>query len=729
MRPLFLKLKGFKGIRSGSGKDELELDISEWKGLVAVTGPNGSGKTTVLDNLHPYRVMPYRAGSYSPKAFSFYNECYGSEALRELIFELNGLRYRSLVLIDAERKKQEAYLYEQAENGWKALCDGKTDNYDRSVEELLGSPQLFFTSVFRCQDAARLSDYTKGEIKDIFVELLGIESLKAMSQMAKESKEALAREAEWLRREKERLAAVLDEGKKAEAEAKRLDRLSMELTASLFRLDEETGDKQAELRRIEAQAALDAKALEERSVIERKARDVREKIERVKNTLLKAQLVKNASADMKRHQCRADHLKKELVALEEALAGFQEREHACREAEKKLFMLRKSLDELRITKKHSEDISARDLRLAKEASELLGKVPCGSEYHRMCPILISAVKAQESIPAIMARLQASGAAEGKENELQREINLLEPRVLELTELQRRIKEAISKKQSISREHSEVEAQARKVGELATHLPEAEFAESIYPGLLQELKVLEAALESFGTGERPFEKVNGAEKELSLLKSRRQEYLEQLTEVKKLLGGFEKKLVDGEAAEKELKAIERRLEGLNEDISQWALLEKAFGNDGIVALEIDDAGPAISAAANDLLSSCFGTRFSVRIDTQAAKADGKGLKETFNITVYDALRDESKSLRTMSGGEKVWIEEAITRAISLYNARRSGRRYQALFTDEKDGALDFERKKEFIAMKKRVLDLGGYEMEFFISHSPDVQDIAGSRIQL
>lgn len=729
MRPLFLKLKGFKGIRSGSGNDEWELDISDLKGLVAVTGPNGSGKTTVLDNLHPYRVMPYRAGSYSPKAFSFYNECYGSDALKELVFELNGSRYRSLVLIDAERKKQEAYLYEERENGWKSLCDGKTDNYDKAVEELLGSPQLFFTSVFRCQDASRLSDYTKGEMKDIFVELLGIESLKAKSQRAKERKEALAREAEWLRREKERLAAVLDDGKKAEAEAKRLNRLSTELTAALCRLDEETGDKQAELRRIEAQAALDAKALEERSTIEQRAMDVREKMERVKNTLLKAQLVKNASADVKRHQCRAEHLKKELGVLEGVLVGFQEREHSCREAERKLFMLRKSLDELRIAKKHSDDISARDLRLAKEASELLGKVPCGSEYHRRCPLLISVVKAQESIPAIMTRLQGSGVTEGKEKELQREIGLLEPRVLELTELQRRIKEAVSKKQSFSKELAEIEAQARKAGELATHLPEVEFAESIHPGLLQELKNLEAALESFGTGERPFEKVNGAEKELGLLKSKRQEYLGQLTEVKKLFGGFEKKLDDGEAAEKELKTIERRLEALNEDISEWALLEKAFGNDGIVALEIDDAGPAISASANDLLSSCFGTRFSIRIDTQAAKADGKGLKETFDITVYDALRDESKSIRTMSGGEKVWIEEAITRAISLYNARRSGRRYQALFTDEKDGALDFKRKKEFIAMKKRVLDLGGYEMEFFISHSPDVQDIADSRIQL
>jgi exonuclease SbcC len=70
-----------------------------------------------------------------------------------------------------------------------------------------------------------------------------------------------------------------------------------------------------------------------------------------------------------------------------------------------------------------------------------------------------------------------------------------------------------------------------------------------------------------------------------------------------------------------------------------------------------------------------------------------------------------------------IEESITRAISLYNAQKSGRKYHALFTDEKDGALDFQKKKEFIAMKKKVLEIGGYDTEFFISQSPEVQETA------
>ena len=729
MRPMYLKLKGFKGVRSGSGKDELEVNFSACTGLVAVAGPNGSGKTTVLDNLHPYRIMPYRAGSYSSRAFSYYNDCYGSDASKEFVFELNGRRYRSLLLIDVERKKQEAYLYEEAESEWKALSDGKTDTYDQTVENLLGSPQLFFTSVFRCQDAPRLSDYTRGEIKDIFVELLGIESLKAKGQKAKERKEGFLKDTEWLRREKERLTAVIDESKKADAEAERLKTVNMDLEKELRLAEDGIEGKQVELRHIEAQAALYARSLEERGSIEARIREVAGKIDKMKGILSRAQTVKDASAELKRYQCKAELLKKEMASLETALTGLREREQAGREAERKLLLLRKSLDELLLVQKHSEEVLKKDLRLAKETAGLLGDVPCGTEHHNRCPLLKNAVKAQKSIPEMISRLQASGAAPGKDAGLRKEIRQLEPQLLKLKEAQVELLDAVRKKQSLSKEIIEVETVIRKAGELGKSLPEVEFAESMYPGLDVELKNLKAELGSFLAGENPLAKVKEKERELGILKSKRQEYIEKLNDIKKLLGGVEKKLVDGEAAIKEIKTLDDRLSFVNAEVSEWALLERAFGNDGVIALEIDDAGPAISSSANDLLASCFGTRFSVKIDTQAVKADGKGTKETFDITVYDSERDESKSLKTMSGGEKVWIEEAVTRAISLYNAQRSGRRYQALFTDEKDGALDFRRKKEFIAMKKRVIELGGYDVEFFISQSPDVQDAADSKILL
>ena len=51
-----LSLRGFRGIRDGMGRDLLELDFDRLvpdAALVAITGANGRGKTTVMDNLHP----------------------------------------------------------------------------------------------------------------------------------------------------------------------------------------------------------------------------------------------------------------------------------------------------------------------------------------------------------------------------------------------------------------------------------------------------------------------------------------------------------------------------------------------------------------------------------------------------------------------------------------------------------------------------------------------------
>jgi exonuclease SbcC len=168
--------------------------------------------------------------------------------------------------------------------------------------------------------------------------------------------------------------------------------------------------------------------------------------------------------------------------------------------------------------------------------------------------------------------------------------------------------------------------------------------------------------------------------------------------------------------------------LAEDIAAWRLLSKGLGRDGIVALSIDDAGPSLSSMANDLLLACYGPRFSIRFDTQSAKADGS-MREDFDIRVFDAESGSDKSVLKTSGGERIWINEALTRAIALFRAQQTGQQYHAIFSDESDGALDPERKLHYMEMKRRVLQLGGYEVEFFISHTPELQDQADQIIDV
>jgi exonuclease SbcC len=174
------------------------------------------------------------------------------------------------------------------------------------------------------------------------------------------------------------------------------------------------------------------------------------------------------------------------------------------------------------------------------------------------------------------------------------------------------------------------------------------------------------------------------------------------------------------------ALDAKEAALNVEIADLMLLLKACSNDGIIALELDDSAPSIAAIVNDLLLSCYGPRFSVRLDTQAARADGS-LKESFDIVVFDSETDGEQSITDCSGGQLNWLEDALVRGICLFNIHRQDRVFWSLFSDEKDGMLDPEKKREFFAVKRRALEVGTHRQEFFISQTPDLVALADARI--
>jgi DNA repair protein SbcC/Rad50 len=177
-----------------------------------------------------------------------------------------------------------------------------------------------------------------------------------------------------------------------------------------------------------------------------------------------------------------------------------------------------------------------------------------------------------------------------------------------------------------------------------------------------------------------------------------------------------------------KQVEARIAHIEDELGGWNLFARCMSNDGLIALAIDDAGPTLSALTNDLLLSCYGPRFTVAVHTLLETGKGEQ-KEGFDIVVHDGDTGESKSMGLMSGGERVIVNEALVRAVALYLAQHSGRRYTSLFSDEADGALDVDRKRMFMAMKREVLRLGGYEREFFISQTPELTAMADAVIDL
>jgi len=172
-------------------------------------------------------------------------------------------------------------------------------------------------------------------------------------------------------------------------------------------------------------------------------------------------------------------------------------------------------------------------------------------------------------------------------------------------------------------------------------------------------------------------------------------------------------------------IERK--GIEEELADWNLLAESLGVDGLQALEVDGAAGELTAIVNDLLHSCFGSRWTVSLETTRSSADGKKQIETCRVTVLDNEQAIPPEKFKASGGQAVIINEAISLALSMLACRRSGAHGVTLVRDESGAALDPENAKAYVAMLRRAADHVGAKNVLLVSHSTAVQDLADARI--
>jgi exonuclease SbcC len=803
MQPLQLTLKGFRGIRDGLGLEELTLDIerlTEGAQLIAIAGANGRGKTTVMDNLHPFLTMPSR--SAAPGSFSYYEHVVLPESEKALVWEMDGRRYRSQVVIrTGGRRRTEAYLFAWDAANWRpatiadgTTSDGRCDSYTRCVESICGSAETFFTSVFAAQGRRHMCQYRNAEIKGLLADLLGLDEIGRLGGQAQEVARGLKAGLGALRMRQSELSAADD---RVTADLTRLrgaeqgvDAALKEREAARFECD---AARLAQVH-VRAEQAQSAASDEQRARLEDRLRlsmaglqraeaewqrqqtDLRERVERLdRRVAQRLAASKERRAATEARLCRGEALLADAANVRRAqgrlplaqrmAAARSARVEAARVQVEQTRRAGEALGLLRQRLAATEQAAGRAALRAEELKRrfaLTGSVPCsGMPLQGRCQLLGDARKAASLMPSArgdIERLAEERALVQREAEpLERQAAQQQGAAVALREAERRAGRASSR-----------EAAFRTLAGRAADLQRAEADRAALLGELKALRVAESGGESEDERAERRAITAGREASAQQVSALRQAHRAEGLAIEQLLAGLPpgfdpRRLTDAaaraaaaqrrfeeaerahsaslasaqarRAAEAERSRIHARRSALGTSIGRvqgrladWLLFARCMSHDGLIALAIEDAGPALSGLANDLLLACYGARFTVAIRTQVETAKGEA-REGFDIEVHDAESGESKSVLMMSGGEKVWINECLTRAVALYLAQQSGRRYSTLFCDEADGALDVDRKRMFMAMKRKVFELGGYEREFFVTQTPELTAAADAVIDL
>ena len=167
------------------------------------------------------------------------------------------------------------------------------------------------------------------------------------------------------------------------------------------------------------------------------------------------------------------------------------------------------------------------------------------------------------------------------------------------------------------------------------------------------------------------------------------------------------------------------------MSEWRILELAFSDKGIQALELDAIAPSISAIANGLLKDAFGSRYQISFRTTRLGGTGKTQKqiEDFLIEVLDTETGDTQEIRTLSGGEAVWIKRALYDAFGIIRARNTNLIFMTAFQDEADGALDPDARVTYLRMLQAAHKQSGRRHTILITHSSEIQEMIQTKIEV
>lgn len=711
-----------KGAVGFTNRKEMSIDFSKYHdGVIVLEGNNGIGKSTLIENCHPYPQMLTRSGKLR-------DHFYLKDSHRILIYkDETGLYYRISITMAANIKSGiTKYYVETSLDGanWRSVpeCDGNLDSYQKYINETFGSIDIFLKTSFYSKEPVKgypdIASATKGERMELFAKLAGLDYYSTLCQSAKDSQkelESVIKTQSGLIDEKENiekhLSLDLDDGKETEKE-----------------LSKSQGNEQ---------------------VLEKEVSELR-----IKNTEYLA-YVKNMES------CRllAEQFKKNIKSNEELIDDLEKdklniAEYGKTSHEQKLYhdLMEKKNSLLESIKPFSDYIERynKNIQGAQESKECLIKDT--SSYEASKTVAESELKRLESSLTDRNVCPTCGAelTQEKSEELFSEIDKgIEKNKKQISAMSAKIKHnkkavdfyesVIEDNQNMKNDDSDKRNQLNEsleltedsikplvekgIDKLCEYKPKYSEHDRKIAALKDENKSLELKIKGQGVDsvkEDVSDELANKEKEYTSMQKNSQQLETHKAIIEERIRVAKEKLND-------IKAAELRINNNRKDCDDFKTLAKAFSNSGIQALELEAVVPDIADIANRILSKFYGDKFTLSFET--LRAGVKCMVEDFNVMVYNSDNGRTYPIALLSSGEKVWVNLAIEYAFNIVNMQNTGSSFLTRFIDECDGSLDSESRSKYLSMIDSARIEGGAKKTILISHSAEIKNSADQTIEM